>query len=480
MNVRRFVGSSSRAALKEIRETLGPDAVILSNRPVPKGVEILAAPAQDLDEIALAPARGAARTKPGKSALPQLERVQVDSHDALQEHPLEDTLELASVLRTRAASSASATQARAAQSGPARPAEVTRAPAAASLPAAAAPIDIARPVRQELAPAPRALAEDRAGQIADEIRSMRGYMEEQLTAMAWSDRIRRSPQRMRLLQDMISAGFSPALARQVQDHLPDDFSTPQARDWVQKILARNIDCGGPRDDLIDRGGVYALVGPTGVGKTTTTAKLAARFAVKYGVEQLALITTDGYRVGAQDQLRIYGRILGIEVHTIQDQSSLKSALQHLRAKKLVLIDTAGLGQRDVRVADQIALLSGARVERLLVLNATVQAETLDDTVSAYRSRDFSGCVLTKIDEAVRLGPVLDVVIRQRLKIHYVANGQRVPEDLHYPNVAYLAHRAMRDMHVSRAFTVGPQEEPAWLAAVARATLEVTRGEPSHV
>jgi flagellar biosynthesis protein FlhF len=487
MKVRRFVGANCRAALREVRETLGSDAVILANRPIPKGVEILAAAANELDELTQTPPRAtpaatvahavAAATPPARPIAP----TPVSSERAEPAPSREASWTEPHVLRTRTKSAASTA---AAATGAARPAPQFMSPPASrpeaprmSLPTAALPaadLAIARPSLIE------ALPEARATQISDEIRSMRGYMEDQLAAMAWGDRVGRSPQRMRLLQDLIGVGFSPALARQIQDHLPDDFSTPQARAWVQKILAHNLDCGGPRDDVIDRGGVFALVGPTGVGKTTTTAKLAARFAVKYGVDQLALITTDGYRVGAQDQLRIYGRILGIQVHTIQDQASLSSALQHLRQKRLILIDTAGLGQRDARVAEQIAMLSGAQVQRLLVLNSTVQAETLDDTVSAYRSRDYSGCILTKIDEAVRLGPVLDVVIRQRLKIHFVSNGQRVPEDLHYPNVAYLAHRAMRDMHVSKAFELEAGDQPAWLAAVARATLEVTRGEASHV
>ncbi len=463
MNIRRFVGSNARLALREVRDTLGADAIILANRPTGKGVEILAALPGELEELTdTRPRTVAPRQVVASPAAPtpaQQAPEPVGAGDP-------EWYNQAQVLRTRARAIAEANApAVRAKSRPASP------PIAAQVHAA----------HHTIAPLPGAREGDtQTREIANELRSMRGFMEEQLANFAWGDALRRSPARMRLLQDLISVGFSPALARHVQEHLPDDFSAKRSRDWVQQVLARNLQCGSPRDDLIDIGGVYALVGPTGVGKTTTTAKLAARFAVKYGVDQLALITTDGYRVGAQDQLRIYGSILGIQVHTIQDQSSLISAIEHLRHKRLVLIDTAGVGQRDVRVADQLAMLASARVQRLLVLNATVQGETLDDTVNAYAARDFRGCVITKIDEAVRLAPALDVVIRQRLKVHYVSNGQRVPEDLHHPNVAFLVHRALREAPVSKAYDLQPGDQPAWLAAIARAAREVGAAEMHHV
>jgi flagellar biosynthesis protein FlhF len=139
----------------------------------------------------------------------------------------------------------------------------------------------------------------------------------------------------------------------------------------------------------------------------------------------------------------------------------------LSQKKLVLIDTAGLSQRDDRVVEQIAMLRGVRAQRLVILNATVQSETLEETVKRYTADDCSGCVLTKLDEAVRLGGVLDVVLRNRLKIHYVSNGQRVPEDIHHANPAYLVHRALRAEKPNRVFDVGIGEQSAWLAAVAQ-------------
>jgi len=199
------------------------------------------------------------------------------------------------------------------------------------------------------------------------------------------------------------------------------------------------------EDLLDRGGVYALVGPTGVGKTTTTAKLAARCVVRHGAGRLALITTDGYRIGAQEQLRIYGRILGVPVFSVRDAADLRQTLAGLRNKHMVLIDTMGMSQRDRMVAEQAAMLSGAGdVRRLLLLNATARGDTLDDVVRAYAGDDLAGCIFTKVDEAASLAPALDVAVRHELDIRYLTNGQRVPEDLHLPNRAYLLHRALRE------------------------------------
>jgi flagellar biosynthesis protein FlhF len=198
------------------------------------------------------------------------------------------------------------------------------------------------------------------------------------------------------------------------------------------------------NDIIDRGGVFAVVGPTGVGKTTTTAKLAARCVVRYGADKLALLTTDGYRIGAHEQLRIYGRILGVPVHVVRDSEDLRRTLVELRDKHMILIDTVGMSQRDRMVAEQAAMLTRAgEVKRLLLLNSTSRGDTLDDVIRAYAGEDLAGCILTKVDETASLAPALDAVVRHGLLLTYVANGQRVPEDLHLPNRNYLLHRAFK-------------------------------------
>ena len=176
------------------------------------------------------------------------------------------------------------------------------------------------------------------------------------------------------------------------------------------------------------------------------AKLAARCVLKHGPTSLALITTDTYRIGAHEQLKIYGKILNVPVYAVKDEIELARTLDELSDKHLVLIDTAGMSQRDRRINAQIALLStgrAAKVQRLLMLSATAQAGTLDDVIRAYLGAGLAGVILTKIDEALSLAPALDVVVRHKLILQYITNGQRVPEDLHRANPLYLVDRAFK-------------------------------------
>ncbi len=224
------------------------------------------------------------------------------------------------------------------------------------------------------------------------------------------------------------------------------------------------------NEILEKGGVYALVGPTGVGKTTTTAKLAARCVMRHGPGKLALITTDGYRIGGYEQLRIYGKILGVMVHSVKDEADLRIALDELKGKHTVLIDTVGVGQRDKMVAEQIAMLSGAgsQVKRLLCLNATSTGETLNEVARSYMGEGLAGCILTKLDEAATIGSALDVTIRQKLNLYYVANGQRVPEDLHVANQQYLVDRAFKLKRETAPFQFNDAEFPLVMANTARA------------
>jgi flagellar biosynthesis protein FlhF len=209
------------------------------------------------------------------------------------------------------------------------------------------------------------------------------------------------------------------------------------------VLERNLPTGEREPALEEAGGIYALIGATGVGKTTSTAKLAAAFATRHGAANLGLITLDAYRVGAHEQLRTYGRILGVPVHTAHDRASLEDLLDLLSAKKMVLIDTAGMAQRDSRTRELLDMLSHRAIQRLLVVNASAQGETIEDQLAAYAANNCRGIVLSKLDEAVKLGPALDSMIRHKLKVLAVANGQRVPEDWHRLSANALVQRALR-------------------------------------
>ncbi|NJO12586.1 MAG: hypothetical protein HC872_03005 [Gammaproteobacteria bacterium] len=201
------------------------------------------------------------------------------------------------------------------------------------------------------------------------------------------------------------------------------------------------------DGILEHGGVVAVVGPTGVGKTTTIAKIAARFALKHGAHHVALVSTDTYRIGAREQLLTYARILGVSMHVAQDATELANALAQLEMKKLVLIDTAGMSQRDLRLNEQFATLHNdhARIRVLLALSAAGEYSALEETVRVFERIRPSACVLTKLDEAASLGAPLSIAIRHGLAIAHLCDGQRVPEDLHpaYSRRAWLMQTAMK-------------------------------------
>jgi flagellar biosynthesis protein FlhF len=458
MNVKKFTAPTSREALRKVRDALGPDAVILSNRPVDGVVEILALDNDDVASLA-SPAPESEMAAPR----PQLHHM--DDVPAAPAAPAARTLHAAGAPRPYDAPAARSFEAEPAPRAPAaRPAMPSfqdfEEPAAQAIPTphtyanrrAAQPeapsLDMAAMTAMmsaAIAQAKESAAAEMQGMMS-ELRAMRGMMETQLSELSWGSTQQREPQKAAVLREMLAAGFSASLSRYLIDKLPAGKDAAESLRWIKTVLARNITSMSDEDAILDRGGVFALVGPTGVGKTTTTAKLAARCVMRHGPEKLALITTDAYRIGGHEQLRIYGKILGVMVHSVKDEADLRIALKELRNKHTVLIDTIGMSQRDQMVTEQVAMLteSGANVQRLLCLNATSTNETLNEVVRAYQGTGLAGCIMTKMDEAASIGNVLDVIIRQKLNLHYISNGQRVPEDLHLGDRAMLVDRAFRN------------------------------------
>jgi flagellar biosynthesis protein FlhF len=319
-----------------------------------------------------------------------------------------------------------------------------------SAPAVVQPSARAPAARQAAAPARAAQAPLSADQsvarrdqqdMMNELRQVKGLIEERFGALAFMDKLQRHPAHARLTQKLLDCGFSPMMVRKLAESMAPDVSDEMA--WVTGVLERNLLTGERDLPLEDQGGVFALVGSTGVGKTTSTAKIAAAFASKHGAGHLGLVTLDAYRVGAHEQLRAYGRILGVPVHTAHDRASLDDLLDLLSGKKMVLIDTAGMAQRDTRTAELLDMLGHRSINKLLVLNAAAQGETIEDVIVSYRAAQARGVILSKMDEAVKLGPALDAVIRHKLSVLGVANGQRVPEDWHRLPAQVLLHRALR-------------------------------------
>jgi len=452
-NVKRFTARTSREALQMVRGAFGEEAVVLSTRPsADGGVEVLAMGPEGIGQIEQAASsapivRAPATPKPPSSQITEIGRDVAQlamSTLSFQDYVRERMLKRRQAQRDLAAAPQAKPAAERAP-GPA-PAVVVPTPQLADIaPPAVEPQpplirEVVRTVETPvLATDPE--AERRGEAMMSELRSMKGLIEERFGALAFMEKLQVSPRRAALTQRLLDAGFSPVLIRKLAEGLANDCDDVDA--WAAGVLERNLQAAEGESALEDSGGVYALVGATGVGKTTSTAKIAAAFATQHGSGNLGLVTLDAYRVGAQEQLRTYGRILGVPVHTAHDRASLEDLLDLLSAKKMVLIDTAGMGQRDARTRELLEMVSHRSIQKLLVVNAASQGETIEDVMVSYRAATCRGVVLSKIDEAVKIGAALDSIIRHRLRVVGVANGQRVPEDWHRLSASALVQRALR-------------------------------------
>ncbi len=278
--------------------------------------------------------------------------------------------------------------------------------------------------------------------MRDEMTSIRRLLEHQVSGLMWQEVERREPLRAMLIKRLERMGVSAELADQMACYIPED--TKPARAWKALLALVADQISVTQKDILKRGGIVALLGPTGVGKTTTVAKLAARAAMEYGADNVALVTTDTYRIGAHEQLSIYGRIMGCPVRVAKDSSELADVIYQLRNRRLILVDTAGMGQRDVRLSEQLDTLmqeSGSVINSYLVLPATAQRKVLQETIEHFRRIPLSGCILTKLDESLSLGEFISVVIQNALPVAYIANGQRVPEDIVIAQPKYMIAKA---------------------------------------
>ncbi|MDD5384861.1 MAG: flagellar biosynthesis protein FlhF [Gallionella sp.] len=466
MSIRKFIAPTARQAMKEIRDVLGSDAMILSNRQTELGVEIVAIANGDIAHLTAGAV--AQKTEWPEITADEWTKSVAEANPVQPVRPLTQTgpsIQPRQPLQFQHKASESAGSLQ--HSGPLHLSGALRHPGKLPQPAPA-PQDGTAPQANsirtaEAQPGPAMSRKENSGQenILSEIKSMSAMLQQQFAALYWNDVQLRDPQRAGLLRKMLNAGFSTLLARQLLDKMP--AGEVQGESWIKQVFKRNLQVAGKAEDIIAKGGVYALIGPTGVGKTTTTAKLAARAVVRYGADKVALLTTDSYRIAAYEQLKIYGKILGVAVHAVKDTDDLRLTLSALRHKHLVLIDTVGMGQRDERVGDQSEMFDSTGVQCLLLLNATSGGDTLEDVVRMYRSNKVVGCIPTKLDEAVNLGTVLDVAVRHRLMMHYMANGQRVPEDLHPINLDYLLHRALKPAEEKTPFTLRELDFPVLMA-----------------
>jgi flagellar biosynthesis protein FlhF len=376
----RFIGATTSDALKQVRQDIGADAIVLSTRDTPKGVEI----------IAISPAAIASMS--GTASPPQIAPAPRPAQDSAQQEKLFTLLsEVKELIRSRVAASEWAS-------------------------ISENDVDAAEALRMMLN---AGFSEDVSGSVADEFKAQQSS---RLTPLA------------ERLQSLVE----------------------------QRV--RRVDAL----ETFDQGGIFPLIGSTGVGKTTVAAKIAARCALRYGRDNVALLTTDTFRIGAQDQIRVYSRIIGIPMAAVSDSSDLANKLEEFSNRKVILVDTAGMGQRDLKMLEQIKLLkSGAQsAHHILVLSSTANLNTLEDVILMYsqalqadRDSQIHSVIITKTDEAAQIGPVLDCVMRHNLPLLFLANGQQVPEDLSPADVPYLVYRALHPRLVGQGLEYSSANVP---------------------
>jgi flagellar biosynthesis protein FlhF len=413
MKIRRFYGKDMREALKQVKDELGGDAVIMSNKKHADGIEIVAAYDKEPDAQLLAnKAEPKTQTKLSRKTPTLSEIIGDTGPDSLK------------ALLEKQSQSASPTQIK----------DVKQVSESQPQVYSSRPVPIQQNNQQQ----------DALKEMRQELSSLRHILQFQVSGLIEQEKNRKHPLHGYLFQRLQQMGISDSLAEEVVSYAPEEADERQSWLFLLKLLANRLQT--KHDDILSQPGVVALMGPTGTGKTTTIAKLAAQAAHKFGVEQVAIITLDNYRIGAYEQIATYGKIIGCSVKQAQNSNELSDLLYQFRNKRLVLVDTAGFSQKDARLIKQLDTMkqnSCANIRHYLVMQANCQYRVMQQTVNEYRQIFLQGCILTKLDECYSLGEVISVAIENKLQICYLADGQRVPEDLQSASTKFLITSAAK-------------------------------------
>lgn len=459
MKVKRFFAPDMRQAMRRVRDEIGPNAVIVSNTRVAGGIEVVAADEREYDVAqeefqrerasnprterrrrssgradALSPDQLREELKRAKSRLAVANTPEVSpasKAEGNKQLQASDQDQLKSILSSLKAKQSDANSSRHSQDSTPRE-SVVQQPALGG-----------------------DTAEVRAMQ--DEIRQLKARLAEQAEKVIDIpdlpiDLNQSAPvsENDPLARKLSLVGISERLTQQLLVGVEREIAPEKAWRNTLARLAESIPVVG--EDFIERGGMIAFVGPTGVGKTTTIGKLAAQYVLKHGSSSLALVTTDTFRIAAHEQLRTFGRILDVPVRVVNENETLDQVLQSLRNKRLVLVDTAGLNLNEPHNDYQMEMLKSVtvRLKKLMVLSCSSQSQVMDGAYAAYRDLGLNGCVLTKLDESGSLGGAISLAVEQRLPIAYVADGQKIPDDVEVAKKSELVSRAVVTAQKSRA------------------------------
>lgn len=443
MQVKRFFAADMRQAMKLIRDELGADAAIIGNRRVAGGIELIAA----VDY----PAHATRKVRPNPALEAELRKTQTNIVNAQARlsvtADVSDRMERNRPIPRQPAPPSSVTPISDRLQAAAAAQAAVVAPVASSAAPSPTPTPVAAPVA---APAP-SLDTKAFDAVRSELHGLRELLQMQMGSMAWGRLRNRQPGQASLWKRLQRMGLPAELSQALLKKVANVTEPQQAWRMILAYLAQGIRVS--QEEPLEEGGVIALVGPAGAGKTTTLSKLAARYVMKYGAQNIALVSMDNFRIGAQEQLRTLGRILNVSVTSVGAGQSLPKVLASLADKRVVLIDTAGIPVNDPAFRAQMAALADPRVnaKNYLVLAATSQTQVLKAALHSHKHCGLSGCILTKLDEAGTLGELLGLLISSRLPVAYLTDGPRIPDDLHLPR----AHRL-----VSRAVSLQAEEEPS--------------------